>query len=80
MNILAYALRLSTYLLLPSAYIVSKARLDFPLPESPVITARLSLGISRSMFFRLFSRAPFIRIFFIIAFSERFNINENSDY
>src|SRR5215212_8224515 len=37
---------------------VSKARLDLPLPDSPVITVRVSRGISTSIFFRLCSRAP----------------------
>ena len=43
-NCLAYALKLSTYLLCPSAYIVSKAKLLLPLPETPVITISLFLG------------------------------------
>src|SRR3954454_3159417 len=37
---------------------VSKARLDFPEPESPVTTMSLSRGISTEMFFRLCTRAP----------------------
>src|SRR3546814_19109491 len=37
---------------------VSKARLDFPEPESPVMTIRLSRGRSTSTPFRLCSRAP----------------------
>ena len=32
---------------------VSKAKEDFPLPEIPVITTNLFLGISKSIFFRL---------------------------
>src|SRR4051794_12756213 len=41
---------------------VSKARLDLPEPDRPVITVRLSRGISTSMSFRLCSRAPRTRI------------------
>ena len=37
---------------------VSNARLDLPEPESPVMTIRLSRGISSEMFFRLCTRAP----------------------
>src|SRR3546814_6374751 len=37
---------------------VSKARLDLPEPESPVMTIRLSRGRSTSTPFRLCSRAP----------------------
>src|SRR5262245_29318101 len=37
---------------------VSKASDDLPEPESPVITTSWSRGISRSMFFRVCSRAP----------------------
>src|SRR3546814_9776687 len=37
---------------------VSKARLDFPEPESPVMTIRLSRGRSTATPFRLCSRAP----------------------
>src|SRR5689334_5481365 len=37
---------------------VSKARLDFPDPESPVTTVRLLRGISTEMFFKLWTRAP----------------------
>src|SRR5215468_5137637 len=37
---------------------VSKARLDFPEPESPVTTTSLSRGISSETFFRLCTRAP----------------------
>ena len=46
---------------------VSKARLDFPLPESPVNTTSFSRGISRSMFLRLFSLAPFIKMLSLIS-------------
>jgi uncharacterized protein involved in exopolysaccharide biosynthesis len=35
---------------LPSAYKVSKAKLDFPEPESPVITTNLFLGMATSTF------------------------------
>src|SRR5271156_2280031 len=41
---------------------VSKASDDFPEPDSPVITTRLSRGRSTSMFLRLCSRAPRMRI------------------
>src|SRR5690242_19233575 len=37
---------------------VSKARLDLPEPERPVTTIRRSRGISREMFLRLWTRAP----------------------
>ena len=37
---------------------VSKASEDLPEPESPVMTTRLSRGMSTSMFLRLCSRAP----------------------
>src|SRR3954452_11602317 len=37
---------------------VSKARLDLPEPESPVMTISLSRGISTLMFLRLWTRAP----------------------
>src|ERR1700758_4823618 len=37
---------------------VSKASEDLPDPESPVMTTRLSRGISTSTFLRLCSRAP----------------------
>src|SRR5215218_10119388 len=37
---------------------VSKARLDLPEPESPVMTISASRGSSRSMSLRLCSRAP----------------------
>ena len=42
----------------PQANTVSKASEDLPLPLSPVITVSLSCGISTSMFFRLWTRAP----------------------
>src|SRR5579884_2785407 len=41
---------------------VSKASEDLPEPDSPVITTRLSRGRSTSMFLRLCSRAPRMRI------------------
>src|SRR5438445_5121569 len=37
---------------------VSKARLDLPEPDSPVMTVRLSRGSSSDTFFRLCTRAP----------------------
>ena len=41
---------------------MSNARDDLPEPESPVITMSLSLGSSRSMFLRLWTRAPLMMI------------------
>ena len=41
---------------------VSKAKELFPEPETPVITTSLFLGITRSMFLRLCSRAPLIEL------------------
>src|SRR5690606_3903557 len=41
---------------------VSKANEDLPEPDRPVITISLSRGRVRSMFFRLWVRAPRIRI------------------
>ena len=38
---------------------MSNAKDDFPDPESPVITTNLSLGISKFIFFKLCSLAPF---------------------
>ena len=58
-NCLAYALKLSTYRRCPSAYIVSKAKELFPLPLSPVITTNWSRGISKFIFFKLFSQLVF---------------------
>lgn len=49
-NCLAYAAKLSIYLLCPSAYIVSNANEDLPLPLNPVITTSFSLGMDISMF------------------------------
>ena len=45
----------------PSAKTVSKASDDLPDPETPVMTVRLSWGISRDRFLRLFWRAPSMR-------------------
>src|SRR5688500_13168982 len=42
----------------PSAYRVSKARLDLPDPETPVRTTNFFLGISTVTFLRLCCRAP----------------------
>ena len=57
-NCLAYAERDSTYLLCPSAYMVSKARVDLPEPERPLITSSEFLGRSTFMFLRLWCLAP----------------------
>ena len=64
-NCLAYAERDSTYLRCPSAYKVSNANEDLPEPERPVITVNLSLGISKSIFFKLCCFAPLTWINFI---------------
>ena len=37
---------------------VSNASDDLPEPETPVTTVRVLCGISKSMFFRLWTRAP----------------------
>lgn len=42
---------------------VSNAKEDFPEPLRPVITMRRSLGISTSIFFRLWAFAPLMMIF-----------------
>ena len=63
MNILAYDERLSTKRLWPSAYRVSKASEDLPLPDSPVRTTSLSRGIVTSIFFKLLTFAPLMTIF-----------------
>ena len=57
-NCRAYADSDSTYRRWPSAKIVSNARDDFPLPDSPVNTTRESLGISTSTSRRLWTLAP----------------------
>src|SRR5690606_19148466 len=64
-NCLAYEERLSTYLLCPSAYNVSKAKDDFPEPERPVTTTNLFLGMATSISFRLCSPAPLISMCFL---------------
>ena len=48
---------------------MSNANDDFPEPDSPVITTNLSLGISRFIFFKLCSFAPFIIILSFIFLS-----------
>jgi hypothetical protein len=50
---------------------VSKASELFPDPESPVMTTSLSRGISTSMFFRLFARAPFTMRCDLFIFAKR---------
>src|SRR3990167_1529844 len=57
-NCLAYEERDSTYLLCPSAKMVSKARDDLPEPERPVKTIIELRGISTVIFFKLCVRAP----------------------
>ena len=61
-NCLAYELRLSAKRRWPSANKVSKARLDLPLPDTPVTTTSLPRGISIVMFLRLLTLAPLINI------------------
>ena len=51
------------YRLRPSSYNVSNARLDFPLPDTPVITVSLFLGIVTSICRKLWILAPFISMF-----------------
>lgn len=45
----------------PSAYSVSKASDDLPDPDNPVMTTNRLRGISTSIFFRLLTRAPFMK-------------------
>ena len=54
------------YRLWPSAKRVSKARVDFPEPETPVMTVIFPLGIRQSIFLRLWDLAPMISIYFSI--------------
>lgn len=61
-NCLAYDERDSTYRRCPSAYNVSNASELLPLPERPVKTTNLFLGIWSDKFLRLCSRAPVIVI------------------
>ena len=63
-NCLAYALKDSTNRLCPSLKIVSNAKVDLPLPLNPVKTTKEYLGISKSIFFKLFSLAPLTNIVF----------------
>ena len=46
------------YRLCPSAKMVSKASVLFPLPETPVNTVSVPRGMCTSTFFKLFSLAP----------------------
>jgi hypothetical protein len=50
---------------------VSKAREDLPDPDKPVITIRLSRGIDKSMFLRLWTLAPLISM--LLSGSELFS-------
>ena len=45
---------------------VTNASVDFPDPDGPVITTSLSLGISTSIFLRLWVFAPLTLIYFTI--------------
>ena len=69
MYCLAYGDKQSMYLLWPSANKISKARVDFPDPETPVIKFILFLGISISKFFKLFSFAPLMLTKFLSSFN-----------
>src|SRR5512143_4020187 len=51
---------------------VSNAREDFPEPDTPVMTINRSRGMSRSMDLRLCSRAPRIRILFVVTRHDSF--------
>ena len=53
---------LSKYCLCPSANNVSNANELLPLPLGPVMTTSFRRGNSRETFFRLWVRAPWIRI------------------
>ena len=54
---------LSMNLRCPSAKMVSNAKDDLPEPETPVITVSSLWLIVKSMFFKLWTLAPFISIF-----------------
>ena len=62
MYCLAYAEKVSIYLLCASEYIVSNAKEFFPEPETPYITTNLFLGIFKEIFLRLLTFAPLILI------------------
>ena len=62
MKCLAYVDNVSIYLRWPSAYMVSNAREDFPLPLSPVTTTKLSRGTDSDAPLRLWAFAPLISI------------------
>ena len=47
-------------------FVEMESKEDFPEPERPVITTRLSLGRSTSIFLRLFCFAPLTLMCFII--------------
>ena len=67
MNCFAYAESVSMYLLCPSAYMVSNARDDLPLPLSPVITTNRSRGMESDTPLRLCARAPLISIYSVLS-------------
>ena len=54
------------YFLFPSSYKTSNAKLDLPLPETPVITVYIPLGIQTLTFFRLCFLTPYALIYFCI--------------
>ena len=54
------------YFRCPSAKTVSNASVDFPDPDNPVIATSWSRGMSTSIFLRLCSRAPRMRIDLIL--------------
>src|SRR3989344_2644401 len=69
-NCLAYAESDSTYRRCPSAKSVSNASDDFPDPDTPVITTSLPRGISTSIFRRLCTLAPRMRITSPVGFDD----------
>jgi hypothetical protein len=50
----------------PSAYMVSKAKLDLPDPDNPVKTTSFSFGTFTETFFKLCSEAPIIFMYLFI--------------
>src|ERR1700684_3715966 len=54
---------------------VSNASEDLPEPDSPVITVRVSRGISTSTFLRLCSRAPRMEMFFSMGVTRKWEWN-----
>src|SRR5690606_40941672 len=48
-----------------AGYKIFLTKVDFPLPETPVTMVKQSNGNTTSIFFKLFSRAPFTSITFL---------------